>query len=77
NAVDQARCVAARLAGRPAPYDKVPWFWSDQGANRLQIAGVAEAGDDVVLRGAVADGKFSVLRLRAGRLTAVESINSP
>lgn len=75
NAVDQARCVAARLAGKAAPYDKVPWFWSDQGANRLQIAGVAEAGDQAVLRGAVADGKFSVLRLRGGRLTAVESIN--
>lgn len=76
NAVDQARCVAARLAGKPAPYDKVPWFWSDQGANRLQIAGVAEAGDEAVLRGSVAEGKFSVLRLRGGRLTAVESINS-
>lgn len=76
NAVDQARCVAARLAGRPAPYRKVPWFWSDQGDNRLQIAGLAESGDTAVVRGAIAEGKFSVLRLRAGRLTAVESINS-
>jgi 3-phenylpropionate/trans-cinnamate dioxygenase ferredoxin reductase subunit len=76
NAVDQARCVAARLAGKSAPYDKVPWFWSDQGENRLQIAGVAEAADEAVLRGDVAGGKFSVLRLRGGRLAAVESINS-
>lgn len=76
NAVDQARCVAARLAGKPAPYEKAPWFWSDQGENRLQIAGVAEASDEVVLRGAVGGGKFSVLRLRGGRLTAVESINN-
>jgi 3-phenylpropionate/trans-cinnamate dioxygenase ferredoxin reductase subunit len=76
NAVDQARCVAARIAGKPAPYRKVPWFWSDQGENRLQIAGVAEVGDDAVLRGSAASGKFSVLRLRHGRLTAVESINN-
>jgi 3-phenylpropionate/trans-cinnamate dioxygenase ferredoxin reductase subunit len=76
NAVDQARCVAARLAGRGEPYAKVPWFWSDQGDNRLQIAGVAEAGDSAVLRGDPASGKFSVFRFRAGRLTAVESINS-
>lgn len=76
NAVDQARCVAARLAGKSASYDKVPWFWSDQGENRLQIAGVADAGDEAVVRGDVALGKFSVLRLRAGRLAAVESINS-
>ena len=77
NAVDQARCVAARLAGRGTPYSKVPWFWSDQGDNRLQIAGVSEAGDSAVLRGDRACGKFSVFRFRAGRLAAVESINSP
>lgn len=76
NAVDQARCVAARLAGKAEPYAKVPWFWSDQGDNRLQIAGVAEIGDSAVLRGDIAAGKFSVLRFRDGRLSAVESINS-
>jgi 3-phenylpropionate/trans-cinnamate dioxygenase ferredoxin reductase subunit len=76
NAVDQARCVAARIAGKPAAYDKVPWFWSDQGPNRLQIAGVAQAGDSAVMRGTLAEGKFSVLRFRGGRLTAVESVNS-
>ncbi len=76
NAVDQARCVAARLAGKAEPYARVPWFWSDQGDNRLQIAGVAEIGDSAVLRGDIAAGKFSVLRFRDGRLSAVESINS-
>ena len=77
NAVDQARCIASRIAGRPAPYRKVPWFWSDQGAQRLQIAGLARPGDVAVLRGDVSEGRFSVLRLREGRLTAVESINHP
>ena len=76
NAVDQARCVAARIVGKAEPYAKVPWFWSDQGENRLQIAGLAEAGDSAVLRGDPATGKFSVFRFRDGRLSAVESINS-
>ncbi|MCC2674091.1 MAG: FAD-dependent pyridine nucleotide-disulfide oxidoreductase [Ramlibacter sp.] len=76
NAVDQARCVAARLAGKAEPYAKVPWFWSDQGDHRLQIAGVSEAGDSAVLRGDRGSGKFSVFRFRAGRLSAVESINN-
>ena len=76
NSVDQARCVAARLSGKPEAYAKVPWFWSDQGPNRLQIAGVASVDDSVVLRGDPAMGKFSVFRFRAGRLSAVESINS-
>ena len=31
NAMDQARTVAARLLGKAAAYDAVPWFWSDQG----------------------------------------------
>ena len=75
NAVDQARCIAARLCGKPAPYDKLPWFWSDQGENRLQIAGVCDSGDEAVLRGDIASGKFSVLRYRGGQLRAVESIN--
>jgi len=79
NAVDQARCVSARLAGKSAPdtrYDKLPWFWSDQGEYRLQIAGVSAADDDAVVRGDMSQGKFSVLRFRGERLTAVESINS-
>lgn len=76
NAVDQARCVAARIAGKAQPYAKVPWFWSDQGANRLQIAGVANEGDTAVVRGDIPSGRFSVFRFRGERLAAVESINS-
>jgi len=30
NAVDQARCVAAKRTGETAPRNSVPWFWSDQ-----------------------------------------------
>lgn len=76
NAVDQARCVAARLMGRAEAYAKVPWFWSDQGDHRLQIAGLSEADDSCVLRGDRHADRFSVFRFRGERLVAVESINS-
>jgi 3-phenylpropionate/trans-cinnamate dioxygenase ferredoxin reductase subunit len=75
NAVDQGRCVAERLAGRPVPYQKVPWFWSDQGDLKLQIAGITIGHDTSVLRGAPADRNFSVFCFRGGRLIGVESVN--
>lgn len=78
NAVDQARCVAARLLGRPAPYGSLPWFWSDQGALKLQIAGLSVPHDRAVVRGDPAAGQgFSVFCFRDGRLVGVESVNRP
>lgn len=77
NAVDQARCVAARLAGRPAPYRAVPWFWSDQADLRLQIVGLTVGYDQAVLRGDPKAGAFSVFCFRNGRLIGIESVNRP
>ncbi|NNM71378.1 NAD(P)/FAD-dependent oxidoreductase [Enterovirga aerilata] len=77
NAADQARCVASRLAGRPASYAAVPWFWSDQGSLKLQIAGLSTPHEEAVLRGAPAGGAFSVFCFARGRLVGVESVNRP
>jgi 3-phenylpropionate/trans-cinnamate dioxygenase ferredoxin reductase component len=76
NAVDQARCIAARLTGEDMPYDGLPWFWSNQGSARLQIAGLSNGHDNTVLRGDPESGKFSIFLYRGDRLLAVESINS-
>jgi 3-phenylpropionate/trans-cinnamate dioxygenase ferredoxin reductase subunit len=73
NAIDQGRCLAARLIGKPAPYGALPWFWSDQGPHKLQIAGLAGPGDASVVRGSGA--AFSVFRFRDGALSAVESVD--
>ena len=75
NAVDQGRCAADRLAGRPLPYQKVPWFWSDQRDLKLQIAGITIGHDKSVLRGEPADRNFSVFCYRGDRLIGVESVN--
>ncbi|MDZ5700098.1 NAD(P)/FAD-dependent oxidoreductase [Chelativorans sp. M5D2P16] len=77
NALDQAKCVAARLTGAPHPYDSVPWFWSTQGTARLQIAGLATDADDDILRGDPASGRFSVYRYKCEVLRAVETVNNP
>ncbi|MGX1308791.1 3-phenylpropionate/trans-cinnamate dioxygenase ferredoxin reductase subunit [Amorphus suaedae] len=77
NANDQARAIARRLTGHPAPYTNLPWFWSHQGPARLQIAGLSSGYDQTVLRGDPAADKFSVFLYRKGRLIAVESVNAP
>jgi len=65
----------AGLAGRPVPYHKVPWFWSDQGDLKLQIAGITIGHDTSVLRGDPTARNFSVFCFRGRRLIGVESVN--
>jgi 3-phenylpropionate/trans-cinnamate dioxygenase ferredoxin reductase subunit len=75
NATDHARCVAARLTGDAKPYDGQPWFWSDQGDDKLQIAGLTTGYDHVVLRGDPAQKAFSAFCYRGSQLLGIESIN--
>jgi 3-phenylpropionate/trans-cinnamate dioxygenase ferredoxin reductase component len=75
NATDQARCVAARLTGDAKTYDGLPWFWSDQGDDKLQIAGLTTGYDEVVVRGDRAQRSFSAFCYRSGQLVGIESIN--
>ncbi len=77
NAVDQARNIAARLNGKRATYAALPWFWSDQGPLKLQMAGLSAGHDTAVLRGDPAGGSFSVFCYAKDRLLAVESVNRP
>ncbi len=76
NAVDQAKFVAARLCGEEGSYHATPWFWSNQGSQRLQIAGLGDGHDDVVMRGDPLGEKFSIFLYRGDRLLAVESVNA-
>ena len=75
NAVDQAKCVAARLAGKPAPYDALAWFWSDQGDLKLMIAGLSHGVDTWVVRGDPETRAFSTFGFRGGKLAVVELVN--
>jgi 3-phenylpropionate/trans-cinnamate dioxygenase ferredoxin reductase component len=75
NATDHARCVAARLTGDAKTYDGLPWFWSDQGDDKLQIAGLTTGYDHVVVRGDRAARSFSAFCYRSGQLVGIESVN--
>lgn len=75
-ATDHARCISKRLMGDPSPYSAVPWFWSDQGDLKLQIAGLNTDADRFEVDDN-ADGGMIVYNYKGEALLAVESINSP
>ena len=77
NAVEQAKTAASSILGETRPYSQVPWFWSDQYDLKLQIAGLSEGYDQVVLRGNPADRRFAAYYIRDGRIIAVDAVNSP
>ena len=77
NALEQAKTVAHNLCGKEATYSEVPWFWSDQYDLKLQIAGLSEGYDDVVIRGNPAEKSFACLYLKDGCLIAVDAVNAP
>ena len=75
NAVEQARVAAATLAGKPRPYDAVPWFWSDQYDLKLQMTGLSHGYDQFILRGSMNDKAFTAFYLKEGRLIACDAVN--
>lgn len=77
NANDQARTAAASLLGTPAAYQALPWFWSEQGAVRLQMAGLMPADGQRHRRPGPNPASFSVLHYQGDRLVCVESVNAP
>ncbi len=79
NAVDQARVVGASVCGiREKPHHQLPWFWSDQYNLKLQIAGLSQGFDNVVIRGDHTKGrKFAAFYFQADHLLAVDAVNMP
>ncbi|MDQ7954505.1 MAG: FAD-dependent oxidoreductase [Pseudomonadota bacterium] len=74
---DGARAAASVLVGQPQPLTAVPWFWSDQHELKFQMAGLPAPGDQAVLRGELADDRFTLFYLREGRVAAAHSVNRP
>jgi 3-phenylpropionate/trans-cinnamate dioxygenase ferredoxin reductase subunit len=77
NAQNQAINTARAMCGRLEPYAEIPWFWSNQYDLNLQMVGLPETWDQLVVRGDMADHRFSVFCLADGSLVAANGINSP
>ena len=77
NAVDQAKIAAAAICGKDAVYDAIPWFWSAQYEVKLQIVGLSDGYDNIIIRKEVKDQPcFSIWYFRGEKLLSVDAINN-
>ena len=77
NALEQARAAVASITGRPLPEAAAPWFWSDQYDLKLQMVGLSEGYEDLVIRGNTETPSFIAFYLKNGVVIAADSINRP
>jgi 3-phenylpropionate/trans-cinnamate dioxygenase ferredoxin reductase subunit len=75
NAENQARAVAEIITGRTEPYAEIQWMWTDQLGHAIQVTGVHEAGDEIVMRGSLSSADATVISLRDGCVIAGVTVN--
>jgi 3-phenylpropionate/trans-cinnamate dioxygenase ferredoxin reductase component len=73
------RLLAELTGGEPgAPYDPVPWFWSDQYDRKIQLAGYCAGSHEVrVVDGTPDERRFVAIYRRAERIVGVLAMNRP
>ena len=75
NALNQAPAAARNMLGKDEPYDRLPYFFSDQYDVGMEYSGYATSWDEVVFRGDVASREFIAFWLDAGRVVAGMNVN--
>lgn len=73
NAQEQGLRAACNMLGATEPYAAVPWFWSDQYDETLQVAGLTDEGAETVERDLGAGRLFFHLA-KDGRLVAASGV---
>tara|TARA_Y100000590_G_C15659510_1_gene992022 strand:- start:373 stop:1584 length:1212 start_codon:yes stop_codon:yes gene_type:complete len=77
NAVEQSKSVAYNILGRQQTYNQVPWFWSDQYNLKLQVAGIFNKYENLVISGSKEKECFSLSFFKKNKLICVEAVNRP
>ncbi len=75
NALNQGPVAAKNMLGKPTPYDRTPYFFSDQYDFGIEYSGHAHQWDRVVFRGNPDEGKFIAFWLAGGRVVAGMNAN--
>jgi 3-phenylpropionate/trans-cinnamate dioxygenase ferredoxin reductase subunit len=75
NALNQPATAARAMLGKPASYERLPYFFSDQYDVGMEYTGYAADWDEVVLRGNPAAREFIAFWLKGGRVQAGMNVN--
>ncbi|HET7645379.1 MAG TPA: FAD-dependent oxidoreductase [Candidatus Limnocylindria bacterium] len=75
NAREQGATAARNMLGAGEPYDRTPYFYSDQFDLGMEARGLLRDWDEVVIRGDAAAREFVAFWLRAGRVVAAMNAN--
>ena len=75
NALNQGPAAARNMLGAGAPYDRLPYFFSDQYDAGMEYSGLASADDEVVIRGDVAARELIAFWVSEGRVLAGMNMN--
>jgi 3-phenylpropionate/trans-cinnamate dioxygenase ferredoxin reductase component len=75
NALEQGPAAARSMLGKGEPYDRIPYFFSDQYEVGMEYAGYATDWDEVVFRGDVDAREFIAFWLKDGRVIAGMNVN--
>jgi 3-phenylpropionate/trans-cinnamate dioxygenase ferredoxin reductase component len=75
NALNQGPAAARSMLGKGAPYDRVPYFFSDQFDLGMEYSGHAVTWDRVVFRGDVAAREFIAFWMDGERVAAGMNVN--
>jgi NADPH-dependent 2,4-dienoyl-CoA reductase/sulfur reductase-like enzyme len=77
NAGETALAVAAAVTGAPAPFDPLPYVWSDQLGARVQVFGQVRPGDELVyVEGGPEEAEFVAASGGDGTLQAVVALGA-
>jgi 3-phenylpropionate/trans-cinnamate dioxygenase ferredoxin reductase component len=74
-AAAQGRTAARGMLGRAVVHDEVPYFWTDLADwATAEWSGLTAEGEHEIVRGSIAEGAFSVLRVAGGRVVSALSV---
>lgn len=75
NALNQGPVAARNMLGGEEPYDRIPYFFSDQYEVGMEYSGLAHGSDEVVIRGDLAARELIAFWIADGRVAAGMNVN--